>query len=328
MNKTKLKKLLLKLESSEEVFSGFKDFDAIVFDLKEKLKESIYVTTIDDVNHTLDKFKKQINIEPLVKETDELKKAFVSAMDNLCNELEIKISELTEMNSEVNNNSKEKSDSLQKDILNTESQIKELIKDKNRELEELKKEIKNIDGQIEIAKDSFKDDLDSHKEKMFQSLIVTKSEILSRIVTNEENKGGAINRQIFVGGTDYLTKYTDINLKAGTNITLQAANNENTKKVDVTITGSGSGSVTDVSVVTANGVSGSVATPTTTPAITFTLGDITPSSATISGLTASEIVGTDASKKLVSLAVATYPSLTELLKETHGIKGILLVSYR
>ena len=38
------------------------------------------------------------------------------------------------------------------------------------------------------------------------------------------------------------------------------------------------GSVTGVSVVTANGVSGSVATATTTPAITVTLGAITPSS--------------------------------------------------
>lgn len=38
------------------------------------------------------------------------------------------------------------------------------------------------------------------------------------------------------------------------------------------------GTVTDVSVVTANGVSGSVATSTTTPAITLTLGAITPSS--------------------------------------------------
>ena len=44
----------------------------------------------------------------------------------------------------------------------------------------------------------------------------------------------------------------------------------------------------------------------------FPLGDITPSSVTISGLTASELVATDASKKLQSLAVATYPSLTEL----------------
>ncbi len=44
-------------------------------------------------------------------------------------------------------------------------------------------------------------------------------------------------------------------------------------------TGSG-GSVTTVSVVTANGISGSVANPTTTPAITLTLGAITPSSVT------------------------------------------------
>lgn len=42
--------------------------------------------------------------------------------------------------------------------------------------------------------------------------------------------------------------------------------------------GSGSGSVTTVSVTTANGVSGSVANPTTTPAITLSLGDITPTS--------------------------------------------------
>lgn len=40
----------------------------------------------------------------------------------------------------------------------------------------------------------------------------------------------------------------------------------------------GAGSVTTVSVVTANGVSGSVANPTSTPAITLTLGAITPTS--------------------------------------------------
>lgn len=40
---------------------------------------------------------------------------------------------------------------------------------------------------------------------------------------------------------------------------------------------SGVGTVTTVSVVTANGISGTVANPTTTPAITLSLGDITPS---------------------------------------------------
>src|SRR3990167_11221648 len=72
------------------------------------------------------------------------------------------------------------------------------------------------------------------------------------------------------------------------------------------------GTVTTISVVTANGVSATVANASTTPALTFTLGSITPSSVQISGLTASEIVITDASKNLASAAVATYPSLTEL----------------
>ena len=51
-----------------------------------------------------------------------------------------------------------------------------------------------------------------------------------------------------------------------------------------------SGTVTSVSVVTANGISGSVATATTTPAITLTLGVITPTS--VNGLTlASQAIG-------------------------------------
>jgi len=45
--------------------------------------------------------------------------------------------------------------------------------------------------------------------------------------------------------------------------------------------GGGSGTVTSVSVVTANGVSGTVATATTTPAITLVLGAITPSTVAI-----------------------------------------------
>lgn len=47
---------------------------------------------------------------------------------------------------------------------------------------------------------------------------------------------------------------------------------------------SATGTVTSVSVVTANGVSGSVATATTTPAITLTLGAITPTTIVASGV--------------------------------------------
>lgn len=72
------------------------------------------------------------------------------------------------------------------------------------------------------------------------------------------------------------------------------------------------GIVTSVIVNTANGVSAVNTGSPSAIAFTFTLGAITPSSVNISSLTASQIVATDASKNLVSLAVATYPALAEL----------------
>lgn len=58
--------------------------------------------------------------------------------------------------------------------------------------------------------------------------------------------------------------------------------------------GGGSGTVTSVSVVTANGVSGSVANASTTPAITLALGAITPTSITASGnITGANLSGTN-----------------------------------
>lgn len=54
----------------------------------------------------------------------------------------------------------------------------------------------------------------------------------------------------------------------------------------------GTGTVTSVSVVSANGVSGVVANPTTTPAITLSLGDITPTSVAAAGtVTGSNLSG-------------------------------------
>lgn len=64
--------------------------------------------------------------------------------------------------------------------------------------------------------------------------------------------------------------------------------------VPFTPDGGSYGSVTSVSVVTANGVSGSVGTPTTTPAITLTLGAIAPASVAVVGTaSASNLSGTN-----------------------------------
>ncbi len=58
------------------------------------------------------------------------------------------------------------------------------------------------------------------------------------------------------------------------------------------ILGAGSGTVTGVSVTTANGVSGSVANASTLPAISLSLGAITPSSVSTGTVTATYISGT------------------------------------
>lgn len=74
----------------------------------------------------------------------------------------------------------------------------------------------------------------------------------------------------------------------------------------------GTGTVQTVIITTANGVSGVSDGNAINPALTFTLGAITPSNVLISGQTANRVASFDSSKNVTSLDTATYPSLTEL----------------
>jgi len=68
----------------------------------------------------------------------------------------------------------------------------------------------------------------------------------------------------------------------------------------------GAGTVTSVSVATANGVSGTVNTPTSTPEITLTLGDITPTSVAATGLvTGSNLSGTNTGDQTLNSLLPT-----------------------
>lgn len=94
----------------------------------------------------------------------------------------------------------------------------------------------------------------------------------------------ATRGNLTAAGTDGIT------ITTGTNAVLTAGTSIQQQRADVSHNGylassdwftfNSKGTVTTVSVVTANGVSGSVATATTTPAITLTLGAITPTSVT------------------------------------------------
>jgi len=101
------------------------------------------------------------------------------------------------------------------------------------------------------------------------------------------------NGQLLIGNG---TGYTVANLTAGTGMTITNSSG------GITLSAPDVGSVTSVSVTTANGVSGTVATPTTTPAISLTLGAITPTSVAASGtVTGSNLSGTNTGNQTITL---------------------------
>lgn len=84
--------------------------------------------------------------------------------------------------------------------------------------------------------------------------------------------------------------------------------------------GGGSGTVTSVSVTTANGVSGSVATSTTTPAISITLGAITPSSVAATGtVTGSNLSGTNTGDQTTVSGNAGSATVLQTARTINGV---------
>lgn len=67
-------------------------------------------------------------------------------------------------------------------------------------------------------------------------------DVLKEIIPRLPSGGGNMNRNIVIGGnSSVLSRYTDINLKAGPNVTLSYQNNDTTKRVDITIAATGGG---------------------------------------------------------------------------------------
>lgn len=78
-----------------------------------------------------------------------------------------------------------------------------------------------------VADESLKEDFESKIKKL-------RLEFLSRL---NNIGGGSQNQKISVGGTLMSTKYADINLIAGANASITAADNNATKRVDITFVG-------------------------------------------------------------------------------------------
>lgn len=263
MKKTSLAQKLLNVfqDSEDKNLEGFKAFDEGIAKLKAELRDKIQVNTLDEVNSELDKFKRKIDIDPLIQSVDTLRENFGDQVEVLISQLNDRVAELSNLNTKTANASNERVDELNDEISSVRGQIKDLITQKNSELQSLRE---NIDVQTESIRTEIKKEISSKVslvkkdlESLVEDIGVSKketnksieevnkkfpelrTEIMSRL---SERGSGNMNRNIAIGGnTSVLSKFTDINLKAGSNVTITYSNNQTTKYTDVTISATGGG---------------------------------------------------------------------------------------
>ncbi len=158
---------------------------------------------------------------------------------------------------------KEVKDSIPSEVepFNPANLVKSISDTKKEFVDLLGEQNKDLLNRVQSVADGF-NARDSKLKEGFQSALEELRKDLLKLVHGVG--GGNMNRQVKFNGTDSLTKYTDINWKAGNNVSFTVVNNNSTKMVDVTINatgGSGSGitrSINSVAVDTAAGAAPTV----------------------------------------------------------------------
>lgn len=268
----------MKALSPDKTSADFAEFDSQINSLKKALTEKVHFKTLEDVALQLEKFKKQLNFQPLADSMDKLQLSFDKKSQELFDEIENKTLELSRAD-------KVRVEGLKTEISDLKIQLSTLEEVRKVDLAKLQSSIPNtkdfedaVNGMM-LEVSSRLDTLEEKEVEDWQKKIDTlRQDIMNRI---SNIGGGSMNRQIFIGGVNPLTRFTDINLKAGSNVTLTYANNNATQKVDVTISSSGGGggsvrSINSISISTAAGsTSGTDYVYLCTGTLTLTLPDAT-----------------------------------------------------
>lgn len=252
MNRTKLKNILKALDPMKVDFGAF---DNELTKLKDRLTETVTVKTLEDVGVQLERFKKKINFEPLTSALDQLKANIETQNSELLNNLNSKQTELSNLLKENDSKNQDTINGLQAEIA--------ILSARKIEIPDFGKQIKNTETKlmavIQTAKDMDSLEDEKESEQIQKQFLAFEKQIKDLKQLWQTRGGGSMNRQIKFNGVDRLTRYTDINYKAGSNVTFTIANNDQTKMVDVTIaaTGGGGGTVRIITSISTNTAAGS-----------------------------------------------------------------------
>ena len=246
MTRTKLQKILNKLDGkSEATFKVIADFDASVKVMRDKLEQDIIpIATLNEIRTEVSNLRKKIDINPLLEATETLKNQFKqNALDTL-KEIEDRTAELRKVIDEGNRNMEEKTDTIAKNVATINEKVEKVSGETSTQIKQVITKVEEVSGKLLTFAD--KKDIDEkirkleekdNTEELKDYTDKTRAELMNLLA---QKGGGNMNRNIAVGGnTSVLSKFTDLNIRPGTNVTLTYTNNNTTKYTDLTIAATG-----------------------------------------------------------------------------------------
>lgn len=279
------KSLLDKLSiSDKKVAEYLRSFDDDINTFKKQLNEEVSIATIDEVNKKLEDFKKNIDVTPLLDSLTKMEAAFKQDTQALYDELQSKTLELSTADESRTKGLKSSISTLQSKIAGLEATFKSDVAEIRKsmpDMSDLEDRVSELTMTLDSRVTALEDEEPQEVKDWTETINKLRGEVMNRI---NNIGGGAMNRKVTFGGVDYLTRYTDINYKAGSNVTFTVANNNATKMVDVTIAATGGGgggmvrSINNIAISTAAGsASGTDYVYLCTGTLTLTLPDATAS---------------------------------------------------
>lgn len=251
--RSKLTKILRGLSSFEDkTDEALRSLERELTSIIAKTKKGIDSDNLKQTQQSFGDLKKSIN--PLFDSLTELRNKLGEQGDAIAKQLEIKVNELVSQARELRDTTGIRFITLSGQVDEIRNEVREL-RNKKIELPDFDKMIKDsetglrntlstLEGSMNELRDSsalseMKDSLSEMMDDLDKRIKKDLAGLRTRINSMSTGRGGNANRNILVGNDpSVLSRYTDLNIKAGSNITLTYANNDNLKTLDLTIAAS------------------------------------------------------------------------------------------
>ena len=208
-------------------------------------------------------------IESIFNSIGVLKEELKENKDNISGELNEKLFVLKSTLTEYKSASLERLGGISQEISNLKKEI-QAISQRKVEIPDFERQLTDVEGELGNAISDWKLETEDKVEEILTETKKTISDLEEAIkklradtmsaMSGRVVGGGNMNRNILVGNNpSTLGRYTDLNILAGSNVTLSYTNNDNLKTTNLTIAATGgSGTNRNISTVNVSSVIASV----------------------------------------------------------------------